>query len=31
MESSLGSWRNAAIGVGLTIAVVGAGLAFAFL
>jgi len=31
MESTFGSWRSAAIGLGLTVAVVGAGLAFAFL
>lgn len=31
MESSFGSWRSAAIGLGLTVAVVGAGLALAFL
>lgn len=31
MESSFGNWRSAAIGLGLTVVVVGAGLAFAFL
>jgi len=31
MESAFGSWRSAAIGLGLTVAVVGAGLALAFL
>jgi hypothetical protein len=31
MESAFGNWRTAAIGLSLTVAVVGAGLAFAFL
>jgi hypothetical protein len=31
MESTFSNWRSAAIGLGLTVAVVGAGLAFAFL
>ena len=31
MESTFGNWRSAAIGLGLTVVVVGAGLAFAFL
>jgi hypothetical protein len=30
MENTFGNWRSAAIGLGLTVAVVGAGLAFAF-
>jgi hypothetical protein len=31
MESTFGNWRTAVLGVGLTVVVVGAGLAFAFL
>lgn len=31
MESTFGNWRSAAVGLGLTVVVVGAGLAFAFL
>lgn len=31
MESTFGNWRSAMVGLGLTVAVVGAGLAFAFL
>jgi hypothetical protein len=30
MESSFGNWRSAAIGLGLTVAIVGTGLALAF-
>ena len=30
MESTFGSWRSAALGLGLTIAIVGGGLALAF-
>ena len=30
MESTFASWRSAAVGLGLTVAVVGAGLALAF-
>lgn len=30
MESTFGNWRSAAIGLGLTVAIVGAGLLFAF-
>jgi len=30
MESTFASWRSAALGVGLTIAIVGGGLALAF-
>jgi hypothetical protein len=30
MDSTFSNWRSAAIGLGLTVAVVGAGLAFAF-
>lgn len=30
MESSFGNWRSAAIGIGLTVAIVGTGLALAF-
>jgi len=31
MESTFGNWRNAAMGVGLTAAVIAVGLAIAFL
>ena len=31
MESSFGNWRNAVLGLGLTAAIVGTGLALAFL
>lgn len=31
MDSTFGNWRNAAIGLGLTVAIVGTGLALAFL
>lgn len=31
MESTFANWRNAMVGVGLTVAVVGAGLAIAFM
>lgn len=30
MESTFGSWRTAVVGLGITVAVVGAGLALAF-
>ena len=30
METTFGNWRNAAIGLGLTAAIVGTGLALAF-
>lgn len=30
MEGTFGSWRSAALGLGLTIAIVGGGLALAF-
>lgn len=30
MENTFGSWRSAAVGLGLTIAIVGGGLALAF-
>ena len=30
MDSTFGKWRNTAIGLGLTIAILGAGLALAF-
>ena len=30
MERSFGNWRSAAIGLGLTVAIVGTGLALAF-
>ena len=30
MESTFGNWRSAVVGLGLTVAVVGAGLALAF-
>jgi len=30
MESSFGNWRSAASGLGLTVAIVGTGLALAF-
>jgi hypothetical protein len=30
MESTFGSWRSAMLGLGLTVAVVGTGLALAF-
>lgn len=31
MESSFGNWRNAMLGLGLTAAIIGTGLALAFL
>jgi hypothetical protein len=31
MESTFGNWRSAMVGLGLTVAVIGAGLAIAFL
>ena len=31
MDSTFGNWRSAMVGLGLTVAVVGAGLAIAFL
>jgi hypothetical protein len=31
MESTFGNWRNAVVGLGLTVAIVGAGLAIAFM
>ena len=31
MESTFGNWRNAMVGLGLTVAVISAGLAIAFL
>jgi len=31
MDSTFGNWRNAMVGLGLTVVVVGAGLAFAFM
>ena len=30
MESTFGNWRSAVVGIGLTVAVVGGGLAVAF-
>lgn len=30
MDGTFGNWRSAAIGLGLTVAIVGAGLALAF-
>jgi hypothetical protein len=30
MESTFGSWRSTVVGLGLTVAIVGAGLALAF-
>jgi hypothetical protein len=31
MESTFGNWRSAVVGLGLTVAIVGAGLAIAFM
>ena len=31
MESTFENWRNVVVGLGLTVAVIGTGLAFAFL
>jgi hypothetical protein len=30
MDSTFGNWRNTAIGLGLTVAIIGTGLALAF-